>query len=607
MRLDLVKGDMIVELDHASKQLKADLGARKDGSERRWKLPPITLNVEHVVDLFGVEILEGAPDELLDLYHESWGFRGFSDEEQAFAEEHPNWDNLYDWQKEGAEYLFCNPHSSALLQFGPRLGKAVVTSITIDLLEAEKVLILCPATLKLSWQKELDKWCAQGRDIKRATAQDREPGEGVTVTNHETIQQIVLRDEAGVIHDEHIPNVFKMPGLEPASVRDAKRVRDWINDGPFKENEKGKQVPVRQRITRLDPQYADVEWDVIVCDESVLLKNRRAIKQGILKTLRKKGDPFVWLLSGSPTTKYDDDLYPQMQILLPRAFTSYWRFAEFFTIVDTEGWGWTIEGNREDRDVHHYLRDLIYRRSEEDIDVDIPEYEVEELPLEATGRQRKALTQMLDDWMVELETEPDEKVEAPNWLARTTRLAQITSNLASLPKPSGTGFYAADGIKLDALLDLIGNDDIKYPLLVWSWFKETAWTIERALEKVGLEVSAVTGDDKDKEAQIELYKANELDAIILQLGVGRFGHTLMNTHTVYYHDRAFDSDAMYQSMFRARGLGSDHSPRLIVPKVVDSADMLIDANLEGKFRSIADMTNMDLRKILETLRNEEDV
>lgn len=610
MRVSLDHGDMIVELDQPTKQLKQELGARalnRTNGGRNWKLPPITLNVARLVELYGEEILTEMPSMLVDLYGERWGFYGFTTEERAQAEDHPSWNRLYEWQKDGVEYLFCNPHGAAMLQFGPRLGKAVVTAVTLDLLEAERVLILAPLTLAKQWTHQLNEWCEGERDIKRARAGDREPGDGITIANHEVIQEVVLRDEDGDLHEGFIPGVFKDDG-EPATVGDSKRVREWINSGPTKVNEKGKEAPVRERITRLRRDYLNMDWDVIVCDESILIKNRKALKQGILATLRKHGhngaDTMMWELSGSPTTKYNDDLYAQMQILFPRAFTSYWRFAEFFTIVDKEGWGWTIEGNREDRDPHHYLRDLIYRRSESDIDVKIPEYTVEELHLEAEGRQRKALDQMLDEWMVELESEPDERVDAPNWLARTTRLSQITSNLGSLPKPSGTGFYAADGIKLAALLDLIANDDIEFPLLTWTWFRETADIVHKALSK-HVNVEVVTGSSNDKEGPIEAYKRNELDAIVLQVGVGKFGHTLMNSKTVYYHDRTFDSDAMYQSLFRARGLGSEHSPRLIVPKVENSADMLIDANMEGKFRSIAQMTNMDLRTILETLRSEQ--
>jgi hypothetical protein len=209
---------------------------------------------------------------------------------------------------------------------------------------------------------------------------------------------------------------------------------------------------------------------------------------------------------------------------------------------------------------------------------------------------------MIEDWIVELKSEPGERVEAANWLARTTRLSQITSNLGALPKPSGDGFYKPEGVKLDALRDLIEQDEIVTPLLVWTWFRETATLVAAGVEKAGFNVEYVTGSSRDKEGPIEAYKRNELDAIVLQLGVGKYGHTLMNSKTVYYHDRSFDSDAMYQSLFRARGLGSKHSPRLIVPKIIDSADTLVDANLEGKFKSIADMTNMDLAKILATLR-----
>lgn len=583
---------LFVHPSRRTPEVKEDLGGRWDKDLGCWRLPPTSMNVLRLNEYYGVEVLEGAPEEILDLAELPWGFRGFSPDELETAKAHPSWDTLYPHQREGVEYLFCNPHGAALCALSWGLGKGAVATVTADLLEAKKVLILAPLTLAPAWRGEIDRWSSFDRDVKRATSKDRAPGAEVTIANHEVIQEVVLRDEDGEV-------------TQPDWVTNARKVKEWREAGPTKIDPKTrKKVHVRERIVRVRRDYLEAGFDMIVVDESVLLKNRKAVKTNVLSQLRKNGDPFIFLLSGSPTTKHRDDLQRQLQIMFPRGFTSYWRFTEFFCVVDKDGWGWTIEGDRPDRDPHHYLRDFMWVKSQDEALPELPNYIEQHLELEANPDQREALDQMINDWVVELEDEPDEKVSASNWLSRTTRLAQITSNLGSLPKPNG-GFYKRSSVKEDVLVDLIERGEIETPLLVWSWYVETTSSIERRLNDefpeltVGSVVGAMKSEEKD--STIAAYKAGELDVLIMQMGTGKFGHTFTDTRTVFYHDRTFDSDAWIQSLHRVRRIGLKHEPVLIVPKILDSADELFDANLEGKLESVADLTNADLAGLLRSI------
>lgn len=574
-----------------SKLVKDELGGRWDEKKGGWRLAPTSLAVIRLVELYGVNMLKGAPEEVSDLMDEEWGFKRFSKSELKDAQRHPSWNELYDFQKEGVEYLAGNPHGAGLCGLSWGLGKAATAIVAANLCEAKRVLVLAPLTLAPAWLDEIETWglpCA----THRATAQDRAPAsEGWTIANHEVIQEVVLRTEDGET-------------IQPEWVTNAREVKRWIGIGPKKRNAKGKEVPARKRIVRVRRDYLEVDWDLIIVDESVIIKNREAVKADVLKNLRKKSDPLVFLLSASPTTKWRDDLFRQLSIAYPRAFTSYWRFAEFFCVVDKEGWGWTIEGDRPDRDPHHYLRDLIWMKSEEEAGIELPEYHESVLLVEPGKRQRQALDSMLNDWIVELDEDPEALV-ADTWLARTTRVQQITSNLGALPKPSGGGFYKPDSAKARALLDLIRQGDVQMPLLAWTWFIESTELLRDTIKRTfpELEVTSVTGEDTraHKEEMLQKFKDGELNVLVLQMGVGKFGHTFTKTRSIYYHDRTFDSDAYIQSRRRVRRIGLKHRPTLIIPKIKNSADQLIDANLDGKLRSVAQLSNANLAELLRGL------
>jgi SNF2 family DNA or RNA helicase len=223
---------------------------------------------------------------------------------------------------------------------------------------------------------------------------------------------------------------------------------------------------------------------------------------------------------------------------------------------------------------------------------------------------------MVEEWLVALEAEEDEEIEredadleATSRLAQATRLAQITSNLCNLEKGAGKAMPRSSA-KEDLLVDLIRQGDIEFPLLVWTWFKPTTESLDARLEKEfgkDLRITYVHGGltAEQKDLGIEQYKDGEVDVLILQMGVGKFGHNLIDTKTVFYHDRSYESDAYIQSLRRVKRIGLTHRPRLIIPRAQISADPLIELNLAGKMTSISKVASHDLRELLKSLGAQE--
>ena len=64
--------------------------------------------------------------------------------------------NLYPFQQEGVDFLYA--HSAALLADEQGLGKTIQAIRAFSELKARKVLIVCPASVKYNWQREIEKW-----------------------------------------------------------------------------------------------------------------------------------------------------------------------------------------------------------------------------------------------------------------------------------------------------------------------------------------------------------------------------------------------------------------------------------------------------------------
>jgi len=588
---------------YPSTEVKEQLGGSWDRKAKAWRVPPTSLNVHALVSWYGEDILDGAPEGVRDLYFEEWGFPGFSahPDLESRAHAHPRWGDLYPFQRTAVEYIVCNPHRGALLVLSPGLGKTPVSAVAMDVLDLNKILVLAPLTLARNWKREIETWSDRDHEIVRTTAADKDPAGNITITNFETLYETVLRDEDGetyletdqieILEDGEVTDTF--------NVTNARKVKQWIKDGPYKRDpKKGKQVPVRERIVRARRSYSEIDWDLIIVDESILFKNRKAVKVDVVGELSKYSHN-VWLLSGSPTAKYRDDLYPQVRMVFPRAFRSYWRFAEHFCIVDRSGWGWSIEGDRPGVDVTTDLKDFMFVRDQSEVLPDLPEYIYRPLALELNEDQAKAHGTMLDQWVIDLEEE--EKVSATIRLAQMTRLQQVTSNMANLSKKSSS-------VKEDALVTLIENEEIETPLLVWVSYIPTGESMQKRLSSKfkDLSVEFVHGvtSEKAKDARdetLDRFKQGDLDVLILQFEVGKFGHTFTKTKTVYYADRSLNSDSIIQSLRRVRRIGLAHRPVLIIPRCEGTIDDLVEEILEGKMRSIAEVSQADLVELLKSL------
>lgn len=581
-----------------SNEVKEVLGGRWDKSKSAWRLPPTALNVMTLEDWYGREFFDGAPWVIKHLVFSDWGFTGWgvggTDNHSAMRKRalmHPHWEELYDFQKEAVEYMVCNPHRGTILALSPGLGKSPTSIVAADVLQAAKILVVAPLTLARNWMKEWDKWSQLYRSWSRATAGEKDPKTECVITNFETLFEPVFIDENG----EEFTYPLDKKGQE---IRGAKAQKEWVQKGPKKRNPKtGKMVPVRQRKVEPRWSYFKETWDVIIIDESVLLKNRKAVKVDVLQKMAQYAHQ-VWLLSGSPTSKFRSDLFPQVKTIMPRGFSSYWRFADFFCTVDRNQWGWSVVGDRPDHDPQEYLKDFMFVRNQKDVLDELPDYIYDPIEIDLLPQQSKAFREMIDDWQTELE-ESGTVISADNRLAQTTRVQQITSNMVNLP--NGTRVSA----KEELLVTLLDQDDIEFPMIVWCWWVPTAQSVYDRIysDFRDIEVDMVIGEMKrqEKDEAIDAYRNGDLDILVLQMGVGKFGHNLQHTRTVYYHDRSFDTDAYIQSLRRVRRIGLHHRPRLIVPRSKYSSDPLVELNLAGKMQSIAKVANHDLRELLQSL------
>jgi SNF2 family DNA or RNA helicase len=512
-------------------QLK-EIGARKVPTGK-WVLPSYYQYYYALKELFPqIEV-----DALLEMWikepfqSSDWAFDGKSILHylQTHPRHHRIWEQFYEFQRLATKFLVSNSKKGSLLALRPGRGKTAVAILASEILGCERVLVVSPLILLPTWEREYQKW---SRDPK------------TTIILH---------------------------GLAPLPNSPC-----WV-------------------ITNYDtltnhPQAFMLQWDLIIIDESILVKNRDTLRARWLGKIIPRCSR-VWELSGSPTSRYIDDLWSQFHLLDPQAFKSYWRFTQRYCVVEKTIWGDSVIGSK-DLDFPYEFRDLLFTTPDE-LDIPEPFYQTiyVDLPMEGQGAYYRDLQ---EDFITVLSS--GEELSVSNKVSQMTRLLQVASSTVNID----IGF--AQSIKVNTILELLELGELWAPILIWTHWKAGADNLYERLAPL-YNVGIITGDTSTdmRDTILESYLDGKIQILILSLPVGKFGLTLTNTQTMIYMDKTFSMDDFYQSLQRVLRIGLDHQPTIISLIARNTIDEIVADNLAGKSVDISKLTNSDLVGLLKSL------
>ncbi len=236
--------------------------------------------------------------------------------------------HLYPYQVEGVAFLASA--GRALLADDMGLGKTVQAIAAASVLrehdEVQRVLVICPASLKHQWAREvrrftgLEATVVEGRpDARLALYRRRAP---FTLVNYE----VVLRDH-DVLQGELAP-------------------------------------------------------DLLILDEAQRIKNWRTKTAASVKSLET---PFAFVLTGTPLENRIEDLYSLMQVVDPRVMGPLWRCLLDFHVTDDRG---RVLGYRNLTELRRRLAPVMLRRDRTLVRAQLPERIDTRLDLKLDRRQR---------------------------------------------------------------------------------------------------------------------------------------------------------------------------------------------------------------------------
>lgn len=257
------------------------------------------------------------------------------------------------FQKAGVQYAL--KRRGTLLADEMGLGKTIEAIGVINKLGLRRVLVICPASLKINWERELRKWITV-------------PGVSIGVLNGKN-----------TTYDINIVNY------------------DQLKKWTLRVKNLGKKD---QEITWCP--FFDRRWELLVMDEAHYAKNPKAQRSQLAYSLCQTSDRLIFI-TGTPIMNRPAELYPLAHVLGAPFAEKFWPYARRYCAARHNGYGWDFSGASNLEELQRKLREsIMIRRMKADVMPELPpkRRQIIELPITPETRE---LVQQQGRWYDQFE------------------------------------------------------------------------------------------------------------------------------------------------------------------------------------------------------------
>lgn len=439
--------------------------------------------------------------------------------------------NLYEFQRAGVRFLVRT--GRAILGDDMGLGKTAQAIIACEVTGANRVLVICPNTLKGHWGTEANKW-APGWDVSTLRGNRKKKKETI----------------------EGFERGFLMANIE--TVRG-----DLIN-----------------------ALYA-AQWDTIIVDEAHSIKNRNSKQTIGVRRLAARTER-IYLLTGTPIMNRVDELWSPLHVLYPKRYASFWSFVRRHTVVYRNQYGWVVDGKpTRPEELRAEIAPVFLRREKEEVFPDMPPKIYQKVWLDMEGEQLRIYRDIERRAMSEIDD--DTTVITAGILAKLTRCKQVAVSPGLIGgKP--------EGVKIDALMDILHGTDQKV-LVFSQFAEAVKLVAKRLeAEDVGYVVFIGDTKEKDRDGIIQRLQSDPgIQVFLTTTQAGGSGITLSAASLVVFLDKHWTPATNEQAIDRTRPHMQTRSVQIIELLARDSVDELIESVLTGKASIIEAVINIKRR------------
>ncbi len=245
---------------------------------------------------------------------------------------------LFPYQKEGVQFMY-NTDGRCLIGDEMGLGKTIQALTYMEMNDDVKVtVVVCPASLKLNWAKEISKWMT-------------------------SYNLYILQGKKNITQETY---------------RNSKVVSSKLTDNTI--------IIINYDIIAawLDVLLT-INIDLLVGDEIHFIKNQKAQRTVATVKLGKAIQRFIGL-SGTPIVNRPVEFFNALNLIDGGLFGSFWNYTKHYCGAVHRQYGWDFSGASNTEELHEIVSQVMIRRKKKDVLKELPPKIRTVVPMEIDNR-----------------------------------------------------------------------------------------------------------------------------------------------------------------------------------------------------------------------------
>ena len=423
-----------------------------------------------------------------------------------------NKDELFEFQKEGVRKML-NMESNILLADSMGLGKTPQGSMYLRYKENSlPAIIICPASLKLNWQKEIEHWAGLKSYVINGKTPEYLSGE------------FLKKYPVWIINYDILGSEDKDEKLE-----EQKR-KEYCKENDLKYRKK------TLKVYGWCDTIIEKNFKTIICDEAQALGESTTIRtRAVSQICEELPKSKKIMISGTPYETRTSQFYSLLHIIDPDEFNNEWRYKYRYCDPVKTFFGWKFDGLSNAEELHNRISKFMIRRLKEDVLKDLPPKIRSVIPLQITDNERKIYIETdkeLEDAIVNKET---------NVLSKMAKLKQVA-------------FQVKKNSAIQFIKDYIENVG---KLVVFIWHIESYNILMKEFEKIAVGINgSISIQDRNKAVE-EFQNNPKIKLFVGQIKSAGTGLTLTASSCTVFLEFGMTAPQHLQAEDRVHRIGQE--------------------------------------------------
>lgn len=232
---------------------------------------------------------------------------------------------LKNHQKAGVKFLLANRKS--ILADGMGLGKTTTCVVTALAGKFNKILIVCPASLKTNWKREIGIYDKEEGDTSIVSGSKWTPGNKFTIVNYDIVDnfyKVPMEPEF-----EKAKSINRKTG-EIVEYMKPVLIRDKTTKKLVQKMRKSRKKVIIESCMAQSPMFNE-GFDCVFLDEAQNLSNSGSIRYSTMEDfLKRSGISNIYLVTGTPITNRPMNLFNLLRLIQHPITSDYEYFAMRF-------------------------------------------------------------------------------------------------------------------------------------------------------------------------------------------------------------------------------------------------------------------------------------